>query len=277
MTDGACDCHTHVIGPRADYPMVAGRHYTPGPAPLQALQAHLARLDLQRVVIVQPSVYGTDNSCLLDALARLDGAGRGVAVLDEAVDNDTLRGLHAHGVRGVRVNLESAGERDTALALAGLRRWSQRVAALGWHVQVYAAQAVVQALAEALPRLAAPVVLDHFALAEQPPGDGGYATTLRALLASGRVYLKLSGAYRLPSPALAPAWAAALAATAPQALLWGSDWPHTGRDPGRPAHQVSAYREVPTSVLRQQLDAWLPTPALRRQVLVDNPARLYGF
>lgn len=273
MAAGACDCHTHVFGPRAGYPMVDARHYTPGPAPLSALRAHLAGLGLERVVLVQPSVYGTDNRCLLDALAALDGAGRGIAVLEEGVDAAALRELHARGVRGVRVNLESAGLRDIAGARALLQAWSARVADLGWHVQLYAAQPVVRALADGLVRLPSPVVLDHFALVDAPPGAEG----LTDLLRTGRVYVKLSAPYRLASPALADAWARHWAEAAPGALLWASDWPHTARDPDRAAHAVSAYRVVPADALREQIARWLPGMELRRRVLADNPAWLYGF
>ena len=111
---GACDCHVHVIGTPEAYPMVAQRHYTPGPASLDALRRHLSGLGLQRAVIVQPSVYGTDNRCTLDSLERLDGAARGVVVPPEDVAPDALRRMHARGARGVRINLESAGRQDAA-------------------------------------------------------------------------------------------------------------------------------------------------------------------
>ncbi|AEB83200.1 amidohydrolase family protein [Alicycliphilus denitrificans] len=273
MVAGACDCHTHVFGPRADYPMVDARHYTPGPAPLAALRAHLAGLGLERVVLVQPSVYGTDNRCMLDALARLDGAGRGIVVLEDGVDAAALRELHARGVRGVRINLESAGLRDIAGARALLQAWSARVADLGWHVQLYAAQPVVQALADDLARLPSSVVLDHFALADVMPGGDA----LTDLLRTGCVHVKLSAPYRLASPALGGAWARHWVDAVPGALLWASDWPHTARGPGRAAHEVSAYRAIPANGLRQEIARWLPSAELRRRVLVDNPARLYGF
>lgn len=253
--------------------MAAERHYTPGPAPLAALRAHLAALGLERVVLVQPSVYGTDNRCLLDALAALDGGGRAIAVLEEGVDAAALRELHARGVRGVRINLESAGLRDRAGVSGLLRGWSARVADLGWHVQLYAAQSVVLALADDLVRLPSPVVLDHFAMACDPAAGAALGDLLR----SGRVHLKLSAPYRLDDPASAGAWVRRWAEMVPEALLWGSDWPHTARASGRAAHEVSAYRAVPVDALREQLARWLPTAGLRQRVLAQNPARLYGF
>jgi predicted TIM-barrel fold metal-dependent hydrolase len=280
LPEAACDCHVHVFGPQEQYPMVEARHYTPGPAPLVALQAHLARLGLQRVVIVQPSVYGTDNRCMLDSLDLLQGTGRGVAVPDDDATPAALRDMHARGVRGVRINLESIGARDISGAHALLSRRAERVADLGWHVQLYAAAHVIAALADVLDRLPAPLVLDHFALADVEPkyaADGSPSGVVPDLLRTGRVHVKLSAPYRLPSHGLADAWARALLQTAPAALLWGSDWPHTGREPGRAAHEISAYRAVQPAELGSTLRTWLPTPALRRQVLVDNPAKLYSF
>lgn len=275
---GACDCHVHVFGPDDRYPMAPERHYTPGQAPADALRAHMDRLGLQRAVIVHPSVYGTDNHCTLESLAALDGAARAVVVPHESVTRQELLAMHARGARGVRVNLESSAARDAAAARAQLERWAARVAAMGWHVQVYAAPQVLLALADDLAKLPAPVVIDHFGLMGTPPEDAAAdGRTLTDLLRSGRVHLKLSAPYRLPSPAVADSWARSLAAAAPAALLWGSDWPHTGRDPGRAAREVSAFRNIGSDELLRTLHTWLPTPELRRSVLVENPARLYGF
>jgi predicted TIM-barrel fold metal-dependent hydrolase len=257
--------------------MAQDRHYTPGPAPVEALRAHLGRLGMRRAVVVQPSVYGTDNACLLDALERLGGDGRGVAVPPDDVSGAALRELHARGVRGVRVNLESAGDRGLDGARATLARWGGRVADLGWHVQLYAAPAVVAGLADRLDRLPAPVVLDHFAMAAGAPGPAGAPDPVRDLLRTGRVFVKLSAPYRLGDPGGAAAWAAHFLEAAPSAVLWGSDWPHTARDPGRGPLEVSAYRDIPGDELARGLRAWLPTPALRQAVMVDNPAALYGF
>lgn len=280
---GACDCHTHVIGDRATYPMVADRHYTPALATHDDLLAHLRRNGLQRVVIVQPSVYGTDNRCMLDSLDRLGGAGRGVAVLDESADDSTLQTLHRHGVRGLRVNLESAGGRDADPAHSALLRWSERIAPLGWHLQIYAALDVIASLAKRLATLPVPVVLDHFAMVQAVTAhDDPRITPLLALLHSGNAYLKLSAPYRLaPSghadTALVAAWASAFVRATPERMLWGSDWPHTARDPGKAAHEESAYRKLPADALLKGIGEWMPTAALRQQVLVENPARLYGF
>ena len=278
---GACDCHTHVVGDPARWPMVEQRHYTPGPAPVEALQAHLRRLGLQRAVVVQPSFYGSDNRCLLDSLRRLNGAGRGVAVVDDDAGEDVLARLHEGGVRGLRINVESAGVHDTAAVEAPLRRWAGRLAPLGWHLQVYAAHTALVQLAPLLDRLAVPVVLDHFALLPADAGaDDPAARRIVELVASGNVYVKLSAPYRIAAadPVSAAAeLARAFVAAAPQRVLWGSDWPHTDREPGQAAHEVSRYRDIAPATLAESIERWLSGEALRRLVLVDNPGRLYGF
>lgn len=281
LPPGACDCHTHVVGDAACYPMVADRQYTPAPASHEAIVAHLQGLGLQRCVIVQPSFYGTDNRYMLDSLQRLRGAGRGVAVLDETVDDVTLAELHAGAIRGVRVNLESAGLRDPSAVEGPLRRWADRLAPLGWHLQLYAAHTTIAALAPVLSRLPIPVVLDHFAMVPaHEPMDAAAVRGVLELVGSGKAYVKLSAPYRVAAqdPVVAAAdLAHAFVEANPQRVLWGSDWPHTNREPGKAAHDVSRYREVAPATLAGSISSWLPTATLRHQILVDNPVRLYGF
>ncbi len=281
LPEGACDCHTHVVGDAARYPMVAQRPYTPAPAPHEALLAHLRCNGLQRTVIVQPSFYGSDNRCMLDSLARLQGAGRGVAVVDDEADDAALAHLHSVGVRGLRINVESAGVHDIHAVEGPLRRWADRLAPLGWHLQVYAVHTTLVQLAPLLDRLPVPVVLDHFALLPVAAGTGDAGTRrVLELVAAGNVYVKLSAPYRIT--AVQPVAAVAELAHAfiqanPKRVLWGSDWPHTAREAGRAAHEVSRYRDIAPATLAESISRWLPDASLRRQVLVDNPARLYGF
>lgn len=280
---GACDCHTHVVGPRAGYAMVAERHYTPDTATSSELRSHLARNGLRRAVIVQPSFYGTDNRCLLDSLEQLGGAGRGVAVVGDNADAGDLRLLHQRGIRALRINVESAGMRDALAVSTLLERWSERVEPLGWHLQIYASMDTISGAATALASLTVPVVLDHFAMIPaDTPRDDPRARTILDLLARGNVYAKLSAPYRMqqdgaPDPARVAAWAQAFVAANSARILWGSDWPHTNREAGKVAHEVSRYRDIPHGSLGSDLSRWLPTPALMQQVLVDNPRNLYGF
>ncbi len=282
LPDGACDCHVHVIGPQTDYPMVADRHYTPGPAGVDALRLHMSKLGVQRALIVQPSVYGFDNRCLLESLKRLDGAGRGIAVLPTTVDDAELDALHRQGIRGLRVNLESAGVRDPELIAQELDYWTRRVAHLGWHIQVYASLDAVAGAAPDLAKLSAPIVLDHFAMIPAvTPLDDARVQAVMALVRSGIAYVKLSAPYRVDADASAARQVAALAQafiqTNPKQILWGSDWPHTNRESGKAPHEVSAYRRLASAELISTLHACLPKPQQRQQVLVDNPVRLYGF
>lgn len=283
LPDGACDCHTHVVGPRAGYPMVAERHYTPDTATCTELQSHLARNGLQRAVIVQPSFYGTDNRCLLDSLAQLGGAGRGVAVVGDDAAAGDLQLLHQRGIRALRINVESAGMRDALAVSRLLERWSERVAPLGWHLQIYASMDTLSGAAPALSRLPVPVVLDHFAMVPVATSrNDPRVRAILALLAGGNVYVKLSAPYRMqpdgaPDPAQVAAWARTFVQANSARILWGSDWPHTNRDAGKTAHEVSSYRDIRHGTLAADLARWLPTPALMQQVLVDNPHKLYGF
>ena len=254
MPQGACDCHVHVIGPRSDYPMIDERHYTPGLAFHADMMAHLAGKGLQRTVIVQPSVYGTDNRCMLESLDRMAGAGRGIAVVDNAADEAALRVLHARGVRGLRVNVESAGVRNAAAVGRALSQWAERIAPLGWHLQVYASLDTVAHAAPHLTKLPVPVVLDHFVMLPATTQHDPRALVVLGLLRTGRVAVKLSAPYRMDAAGasdarLVDAWAARFVKTAPDQVLWGSDWPHTNREPGKKAHEVSRYHEMPTDML----------------------------
>lgn len=276
---GACDCHTHIFG---GHPFAADRTYTPGVATVEALLALQARLALDRVVLVQPSPYGADNACMVAALAVLGPRARGVAVIDDATSDATLYALHAAGVRGVRVNLHTAGRSDPQPALAALAAAAARVAPLGWHVQTYTDLAVVAALGDALGVLPAPLVFDHFARAEgaagiEQPGLG----TLLALLRAGVAHVKLSAAHRLSRAADCAdmdSIAQAMIAANPDRVLWGSDWPHAGpAGDGRAATALHPFRTIDDAAALARLRRWAGDAAMLARILVENPARLYGF
>ena len=282
---GACDCHVHVVAPQADYPMLADRHYTPGPASADALRAHMQRLGLAHAVIVQPSIYGSDNRLLVDSLLAFDGAARGVAVADDDVADTELTRLHDAGVRGVRVNLESTGASDAAAVSRALSAWAGRLAGQGWHIQVYASLDAIASAAPALARLPVPVVLDHFAMiSAQVALDDPRVLQVLDLVGSGAAYVKLSASYRIsadpddaPEAERVTALARAFIGRNPERALWASDWPHTNREPGKLPTEVSAYRDVAPDRLVREMETWLPDAALQRQVLAANPAALYGF
>src|SRR5579872_6397345 len=194
---GACDCHTHVFGDPWRFPFAPGRKYTPPGATVDALRAKQRALGLERVVIVQPSVYGTDNSCTVEGMRELGARARGVAVIDDATPESALDAMAQVGMRGVRLNLETAGEHDPRAAAPRLTALAERLKPRGWHVQIYTRLSVISALADRIAAAPVPVVIDHFGgargeLGVAQPGFGA----LVALVRAGNVYVKLSGSYR---------------------------------------------------------------------------------
>jgi predicted TIM-barrel fold metal-dependent hydrolase len=282
---GACDCHVHVVGDQQRFPMTPDRVYTPPAAGADELLALQRRLRFDRVVIVQPSFYGIDNAATLDGLRQLGPRrARGIAVIDDKTSPAALDDMVKAGVRGIRLNLETAGEIDPAALSRKLQAALRQIAGRGWHVQIYTRLPVIAALASELAALPVPLVVDHFggaqaALGAEQPGFGA----LTALVRSGKAYVKISGAYRVsrlaPDYADAAPLARALIAANPERIVWGTDWPHTdsARPPGRPTTDVSPFQPIDDGLLLNQLPSWAPDAAIRRQILVDNPARLYGF
>ena len=280
----ACDCHVHVFGPVQRFPYWSGRGYTPGDASIADLLALQDLLHLQRVVIVHPSPYGTDNSCTIDALQRIGPRSRGVVVIDPLTIGDAeLARMHECGVRGVRVNLESAGLHDPKIAQTLLEQVATRVAPLGWHVQTYTTLPVIASLTDAIMRLPTPLVIDHFGRvpAAQGTAQPGFAALL-ALVKSGKTYVKLSAPHRistLPDCADAKPIALALLEANPDRMLWGTDWPHPGGQPGagRSPDRIEPFNPIDDGNALNRLARWIGDPGLLRKVLVDNPARIYDF
>ncbi|CAD5106921.1 amidohydrolase family protein [Zestomonas carbonaria] len=265
----ACDTHAHVFGPQHRYAYTANRTYTPPDAPLADYLALHRRLGIERGVLVQPSVYGTDNQAMLDALAQLGEHYRGVAVIDPDIDDRELQRLHQAGIRGVRVNLLFKG----GISFADVERIAARIQPLGWHVQALLDVSEFDDLQRRLGSLPVDVVIDHMGHMDTAKGLGhpGFQALLQ-LLASGRCWVKLSAAYRFTRETATPyrdvlPVAQALVRTAPERMLWGSDWPH-------PFVHIPMPND---GALLDMLADWVPDAGLREQILVHNPARLYGF
>lgn len=279
-----CDCHVHIFDP-ARFPYVKERTYTPGTATVNDLLAFEGRLGVDRMVLVQPSGYGADNRCLVDALTQLGPMrARGVAVIDlEHTTAKEIGALHEAGVRSIRLNLEVRGEHSVERSRATLRKALQLVAATQWSIQLYADLSVVEGLAGEIRAANTPVVLDHYAglKAERGMAQAGWSTVL-ALLKEGRVYVKLSAPYRASKLAdysdLAP-FARAFAETAPRRLVWASDWPHTGSSGNRSGDLsvVEPFRAINGGDVLDQLRSWVPDQAIQHQILVTNPSELYSF
>lgn len=269
LPPGACDCHAHVFGPQNCYPYLPQATYIP-PDALAGDYAHmLGTLGCERGVLVQPSVYGTDNTAMLDALRSGVFAFRGVAVVDDQISDRELEDMHRAGVRGVRINLAST---TPGLTLEQAPRLAARLKALGWHLQFFFDLGKVSDIEERLSQLDIDIVIDHFGRVRADDGiDAPPFQTLLRLLRRDNVWAKLMGPYFLSDktpgfPDVMP-FARAAAAAAPDRVVWGTDWPHP-----------SAHGLAPNDgALADLLLDWIPDEAQRQKVLVTNPARLYGF
>lgn len=262
---GACDSHFHIFGPYDRFPLSASRPYTPPPALVPHYLDMANTLGLTRRVIVQASVYGTDNAVTLDAVAQLGRADSRAIVVVE--DDAPLQAMADAGAVGVRFNAVSGN----GAPLEQLEALARRIAPLGWHIQLFLK---AEALVELAPRLAGlpvPVVLDHMAGARAADGASSPAMDAACrLLDTGRAWVKLCGyrASRPPYDDLAPLARRFLAA-APERCVWGTDWPHT--------QFPTPEQMLDDGMLLDWLDDWLPDEATRQRVLVDNPAKLYDF
>ena len=263
----SCDCHFHIFGPFDRFPMSPGRSYTPPEALVPAYLELAGTVGLQRMVVVQASIYGTDNAVTLDAIARFGlHRARGVAVIDDSFGDAALRRMHDQGIRGVRFNMVSGN----GTPVEQLQALARRIAPLGWHIQIYAEGAQIQEMADMLAKLPVEVVIDHLGGVKAALGQTNpqFQALLR-LLDSGRAWIKLCS-YRASSTG--QPWAdtgpnvRTIVAAAADRCVWGTDWPHSQMDPAPEA-----------GVLLDQLFEWVPDAAVRNAILVDNPARLYGF
>jgi predicted TIM-barrel fold metal-dependent hydrolase len=270
MPAGACDSHMHIFDPR----FAPSPHWqrTPPRADVAAYRLLQQRLGISRCVVVTPSTYGTDNACTLDALAQLGRAARGVAVVDAEVGDAELDRLAAAGVCGLRVNFVSPQPWGTTTPQM-LETLARKAARLGWHIQLLAEPGQIVAMQALLASLPTPLVIDH--LGRIDPAEGPSSPTfgvLRRLLDAGRAWIKLSGVYmrsREGAPAYGDAQALgrAFVQSAPERMLWGSDWPHTTEAPG----------SIDDADLLDVLRGWCASDRVMADVLVANPARLYGF
>jgi predicted TIM-barrel fold metal-dependent hydrolase len=285
VPDGACDCHVHVFGDPQRYPFTAGRVYTPETASIAELRTCLDALHMDRVVIVQPSVYGTDNRCTVDTMRELGRRARGVAVVDANTPDAALDDMAAAGIRGVRLNLSTAGVSDPSVALQAFTTAAERASKRKWHIQLNTSLKLIDAIRSQLQASPVPVVFDHFGGAAASAGvqQPGFEA-LVALVKSGTAYVKISGAAdsvsrRAPDyPDVSPL-ARALVGANPQRILWGSNWPHpdSARVPGRKNTDIAPLMQTDDGRVLNLLAEWVPDAAVRRGILVENPARLYGF
>ncbi len=266
---GATDCHMHFYGTREDYPLAPTCPFPPPYAPVAAYRGLMARLGLEQVVIVQPSAYGTDNRCTLDALAEFGAAARAVVVVDESVTDAELERLTGLGACGIRYFMLPGG----VLPWSSLEVMAARVAPFGWHVQMQLDGRELPEHEAVLKRLPTPLVIDHTGKFLEPVApDHPAFRSLLSLVEGGNSWVKLSAPYETSrhGPPLygdVGALAKALIRAAPERMLWASNWPHP-----------SARDDPPDdAVLLDLLLDWAEDATLRRRILTDNPAELYGF
>ena len=266
---GATDCHAHIFGPNAYYPFTPDRTYTPPEASISQYFHMLDTLGLERGVIVQPSVYGRDNRCTLDAVRRHPDRLRAVVVVDEDISEEELQKMHDDGARGVRLNLLFR----SGVEVSDVRRIAEKIAPLGWHLQMLIDVSEFADIRETLGTLPVETVFDH--LGHMPTSAGvnhrGFREML-SLVGEGKSWVKLSGSYRItgqnetPYTDIAP-YAREIIRANPERVLWASDWPH-------PYINVDMPND---GALLNMLDDWAPDTATRDRILAQNPAQLYGF
>jgi predicted TIM-barrel fold metal-dependent hydrolase len=248
------------------------RVYTPPDALLPAYRHLLETLGIERSVLVQPSVYGTDNTVMLSAMSQLGPRCRGVAVVDDAVEDAELERLHRSGVRGVRINVVDVAEDKGVLPMESLLRLASRVRSYGWHVEFLMHVDEFPDLDTTFANFPVDIVIGHLGYLKTAQGvaNAGFQALLR-LMQTGKAWVKLTGPYRISGEPLPHrdtiAFAHALLDSAPDRVVWGTDWPH-----------VMVKGAMPNDGdLADLLLEWVPDAALRERVLVRNPATLYGF
>jgi 2-pyrone-4,6-dicarboxylate lactonase len=269
MPSGAWDMHVHIFGPSERYPHVEKPHYTLPDGTLLQYRGLMPQLGIERFVLVQPSYYGTDNSCLLDTLVEVGDLARGVVMIEPDISDAELERFHRCGVRAVRLDLFKRAREPLTAIQRYITETAARVGPLGWHLQFYAPGYVVRDLIPFFRTLPIDFVIDHMGYMLEEDGllSGDFCALLD-LLGCGHCYLKLSGAYRIAKHRgyeFVEPVAKAIVDRAPDKAVWGSDWPHI------------SYSDRDTGELVSLLERWAPSQSARRQILVENPNRLFGL
>lgn len=278
LPPNSCDAHFHIFGPPEEFPFAPTRQYTPPAAPLEHYLSMAAVVGIARGVVVQPSVHGLDNSATLDAIKNADGRFRGVARIDDKTTASDIKRLHEGGMRGARFNLLDRPRGN--VGLDAFDRAVERIAEAGWSVDLHIDPKNLLAEEKRIRDLPTPVVIDHMARVD--PADGLAQPAFQLLLDllnDDRFWVKVSGADKLCNNGVrfyhgvpyidAVPFARAVIAAAPRRVIWGTDWPHSNNfAPGKTPNDGD---------LVDLLCEFAPDEQLRKKILVDNPAALYGF
>ena len=266
----ACDAHCHVFGPAAKFPYAPESAYWPPDSPFESLQNLHKKLGLVRAVIVHASCHGSDMRATLDAIARSKGAYRGTAIIDPSYTERRFVEMHAGGIRAVRFNfVKHLGGRPD---MDFFRKTVDRVKAMGWHLILHLDAVDLVEFRNLFKKVPVPMVIDHMGRVKAADGlDQQPFKVLLEWMKHDNFWVKVCGAERVSSmgPPFTDAvpFARKLIEAAPERILWGTDWPHP-----------NVGRHMPNDGdLVDLFPLMAPDPALQRRILVDNPARLYGF
>jgi predicted TIM-barrel fold metal-dependent hydrolase len=281
---GVVDSHCHIFAPHK-FEYSSTRKYTPPPATVEDLQRFHIAIGVDRTVLVQPSVYGTDNACLVDALEQLGTNARGIAVIDSSFSSQQLDDLAGKGVAGVRINLEVGKDRNSDAAAKRLEQTVETLRGKSLIIQVYAALSILDELADRIRNQPHPVIIDHFGLAKAVSGpEQPGMPALLAMMQSGKVFVKLSGPYQIsllkPHYSDTVGIARALVDAAPDQVIWGSDWPHTGgseRSADAKPTDIEHFRTEDEGHNFGLVKDWAQDSLNRSKLLVSNATKLFGF
>jgi len=278
---GACDCHTHIHGDPAQFPFFAGRVYTPEMALPEEMAALHKSLRMQRVVIVTPSVYGTDNSATSYGMKARGNDARGVAVIGDKTTDAEIDNLARLGYKGIRLNLSTGGTNDPKEARRRLLAAVERVKNRNWHIQINTTLPMIAAMKDTLAASPVTLVFDHYgnaneALGVQQPGFSDLVDLVR----SGKAYVKISvtAGPRQNYGYFTPLAQMLIAANVDR-IIWGTNWPHPNSTtpPGRKPTDLTPLWQVDDGLVLNLLPVWAPDAGTRKKILVDNPAKLYEF
>jgi 2-pyrone-4,6-dicarboxylate lactonase len=267
LPPGATDAHCHVFGPGDKFPYAPGRRYTPADAPKEMLRALHDHLGVERAVIVQASCHGTDNAAMLDCIASDRKRYRGVAIVDDSFSDKDYDALAAGGVHGVRFNFvrHLGGAPDMAV----FNRVIDRIKDRGWHLVLHLDAPDIAPLSPMIRNLPLAFIIDH--MGRVPAKDGVDQAPLKALLELAKLpncWIKVCGAERIDLPPYDKAVpiAHAIVSAIPNRVLWGTDFPHP-----------NSTHKADEADLVDLVPQYVPDAETQKRLLVDNPARLYGF
>ena len=273
LPKGTIDTHAHIFATEDQYPFSAGRGYTPPEATLESYsQLHEALGGIERAVLTQPSVYGTDNTCMLNAVSKMNGKFRAVVAVDPAITDAQLEQFHENGARGVRVNMVDKGGNPFDGPKA-VQKFTHRIKDMGWHLEVLVKVHEFDDLRATMNAMAVDVSFGHlgYMTTDNPIDHPGFQALLN-LLRDGNSWVKLTGSYRITTSAHTPyndvtPYAQAIIEANEDRVVWGTDWPH-------PVFKGNMPND---GALMDQLAVWAPDDAQRTKILVTNPMALYGF